>query len=87
LPWSVAGATLRRMSTASSRHGPDEEFLRRMSAPDNEVPVTLPVDVVLARTDDVAVALLGLQVYPPGSSSASPPGCAPTRPSATPWPS
>ena len=66
MPRSVARATLRRMWTASSPHGPDEQFLRRMSAPDNEVPVALPVNVVLARTDDVAVALLRLEVYSTG---------------------
>ena len=44
-------------------HGePDDDFSRRMSAPENEVPVALPQNVLLARTDGVAVALLGLQV-------------------------
>ena len=37
-----------------------------MSRPDNEIPVALPINVVLARTDDVAVALLGMQVYSTG---------------------
>ncbi|SFT92176.1 hypothetical protein SAMN05660657_03922 [Geodermatophilus amargosae] len=46
--------------------GPDEEFLRRMGPPDNEVPVALPWSTVLARTGDVAVALLGIQVYSTG---------------------
>jgi hypothetical protein len=48
-------------------HGePDDHFYRRMSAPENEVPVALPQNVLLARTEDVAVALLGLQVYSTG---------------------
>ena len=46
--------------------GPDEEWCRRMSPPDNEVPVSLPMDRILARTDDVAVALHGLAVYSTG---------------------
>ncbi len=37
-----------------------------MSAPDNEIPVALPANTLLARTDDVAVALVGLQVYTTG---------------------
>ena len=45
---------------------PDEDFYRRTSRPDNEVPVALPLNVVLARTDDAAVALIGLQVYSTG---------------------
>jgi len=47
---------------------PDEEFYRRMSRPDNEIPVALPLNVLLARTDDAAIALLGLQVYSSGVS-------------------
>ena len=46
--------------------GPDEEFHRRMSAPENEIPVALPQNLLLAHTDDVAVALVGLQVYTTG---------------------
>lgn len=46
--------------------GPDEEFLRRMGPPDNEVPVALPANALLARTGDVAVALVGLQVHSTG---------------------
>jgi hypothetical protein len=46
--------------------GPDEDALRRMSAPENELPATLPVSVLLARTDDLAVGLIGLQVYSTG---------------------
>jgi hypothetical protein len=54
------------MWTRSGGDGPDEERYRRMSAPDNELPVALPLNTVLARTGDVAVALLGLQVHTTG---------------------
>jgi len=47
---------------------PDPEFYRRLNAPENELPVTLPRNLVLARTDDVAVALTGLQVFTTGVS-------------------
>jgi hypothetical protein len=46
--------------------GPDEETLRRMSAPENEIPAAVPLNTLLARTDDVALALLGLRVYSTG---------------------
>jgi hypothetical protein len=46
--------------------GPDEDAIRRMSAPENELPAVLPVSVLLARTDDLAVGLVGLQVYSTG---------------------
>jgi len=36
--------------------------------PDNELPVGVPVAALLARTDDVAVALVGAQVYSSGVS-------------------
>lgn len=45
---------------------PDDDFLRRMSAPENEVPVALPMNRVLARSDRLAVALLGVQAYTTG---------------------
>jgi hypothetical protein len=45
---------------------PDEDFFRRMGPPENEVPVAIPVNVVLARTDDAAIALTGMQVYSTG---------------------
>ncbi len=51
-----------------SDDGPDEDFYRRMSAPENEIPVALPQNLLLARTDDAAVALLGLQVHTTGVS-------------------
>jgi hypothetical protein len=47
---------------------PDPEVLRRMNAPENEIPVALPQNRLLAHTDDVAVALVGLQVYTTGLS-------------------
>ena len=56
--WAVGGPS----------DGPDEEFFRRMSAPENEVPVALPLNTVLARTDDVAIALQRLSVYTTGVS-------------------
>jgi hypothetical protein len=46
----------------------DPEFLRRMSAPENEIPVAVPLNTLLARTADAAVALTGLQVYSSGVS-------------------
>ncbi|MGY2067137.1 hypothetical protein [Blastococcus sp. SYSU DS0619] len=50
-----------------SAHGPDD-LHRRMMAPTNEIPVALPLNVLLARTDDAAVALIGLQVHSTGLS-------------------
>lgn len=47
---------------------PDPDVLRRMSEPENEVPVAVPLNTVLARTDDAAIALTGLQVYSTGVS-------------------
>jgi hypothetical protein len=52
----------------TSEDGPDEEYFRRMSAPENELPVDVPVNTVLARTEDVAVALQRLSVYTTGVS-------------------
>jgi hypothetical protein len=58
---------LRIMWTTGMGHdGPDEDFLRRVNPPENEIPVALPANVVLARTEDVAVALIELQVYTTG---------------------
>jgi hypothetical protein len=53
-------------TATAGRDGPDEDFLRRVNAPENEIPVALPLSVVLARTDEVAVGLFGLQVYSTG---------------------
>lgn len=55
--WTVGG---------SSEDGPHEDFFRRMSAPENEIPVAVPLNTVLARTDDVAIALQRLSVYTTG---------------------
>jgi hypothetical protein len=51
-----------------SGDGADDEVLRRMQRPDNELPVALPANRLLARTDDVAVGLVGLQVFSTGLS-------------------
>jgi len=51
-----------------THRGPDDELHRRFEPPENEIPVALPQNVLLARTDDVAVALLGLQVSSTGVS-------------------
>ncbi len=45
---------------------PEEDLHRRVQAPENEIPVALPQNLLLARTDDVAVALIGLQVHTTG---------------------
>ncbi len=55
-------------SYGTSEDGPDDEFFRRMSAPENEIPVAVALNTVLARTDDVAVALQRLSVYTTGVS-------------------
>lgn len=47
---------------------PDPEFFRRMSPPENEIPVAVPLNAVLGRTEDAAIALTGLQVYTTGVS-------------------
>jgi hypothetical protein len=36
---------------------------RRFEAPDNELPVSVPVDLLLVRTDELAVTLSGVQAY------------------------
>jgi len=46
--------------------GGDEEFFRRVQPPENELPVAVPFSALLARTDDVAVALHGLRVHSTG---------------------
>jgi hypothetical protein len=63
LPGSHAHVTLPGMWPAGSA---DDEFFRRVHPPENEMPVAVPFDVLLARTDDVAVALMGLRVYSTG---------------------
>ena len=57
-----------QIGSPGGEDGPDEEFLRRMGAPDNELPVALPVNALLARTGDAAIAVMGLQVYSTGVS-------------------
>ncbi len=44
----------------------DPDVERRMNKPENEVPTALPMNRLLSRTPDVAVALLGLQAYTTG---------------------
>jgi hypothetical protein len=70
LPPATETDTLRIMWTSfgTSEDGPGEEFYRRMSAPENEIPVAVALNTVLARTDDVAVALQRLSVYTTGVS-------------------
>jgi hypothetical protein len=45
---------------------PDPDFVRRMNKPENELPVALPMNRLLSRTPDLAVALLRLQAYTTG---------------------
>jgi hypothetical protein len=45
---------------------PDPDLLRRLNAPENEVPVAVPVNRLLARTPDLAVAIIGVQAYTTG---------------------
>lgn len=52
--------------TGWSDEEPDDAALRRRSEPQNELPVALPQNVLLARTDDTVVALLGMHVYSTG---------------------
>jgi hypothetical protein len=64
-------AGMRHMSLAGPGSGePSEEELRkwqqRAGPPDNELPVAAPLSVVLARSDDVALAIAGVQVFSTG---------------------
>ncbi|MBB3086413.1 hypothetical protein [Geodermatophilus sabuli] len=43
-----------------------DDEIRRMGPPENEIPVALQRNVVMARTDDVGLALLGLRVHSTG---------------------
>ena len=50
-------------------HSDDDDAdarMRRMGAPENEVPVPVPISAVLARTENVAVTLTGVQVFSTG---------------------
>jgi hypothetical protein len=44
----------------------DDDALRRTRTPENELPVALSENVLLARTDDAVVALRGMHVYSTG---------------------
>jgi hypothetical protein len=50
----------------TSDDGPDAEYFRRMAPPENEIPVDVPVNAVLGRSADAAIALLRVQVYSTG---------------------
>ena len=41
-------------------------FARRMNPPENEIPAAVATSALLARTDDVAIALIGAQAYTVG---------------------
>ena len=45
---------------------PDGAPWEHLSPPDNEVPSPVPVSLLLARTDDLAVALVGMSAYSSG---------------------
>jgi hypothetical protein len=68
LLWISETDRLRNMD--STTLGPDgrptDEFLRLMGPPANQIPAAVPVNVVLHRSDDLAIALLALQVYSTG---------------------
>jgi hypothetical protein len=53
-------------STAFDSGQPDPEAFRRFEPPDNEMPVAVPLNVLLARTDALAIAVLGASVYSTG---------------------
>jgi hypothetical protein len=53
-------------STGLSHEPPDPEFLRRMNPPENEIPVAVPVDTVLARTGGAVIALIAVRAYTTG---------------------
>ena len=38
-------------------------FARRMNPPENEIPAAVAISALLARTEDVAIALIGAQAY------------------------
>ena len=57
------------MWSAFGPDGPlDEESLWRMAPPDNEIPVAVPLNALLARTEDAALAILTAEVYSTGVS-------------------
>jgi hypothetical protein len=54
------------MGTSGAHGEPDDDLHRQIQPPENEIPAALPQNLLLARTDEVAVALLGLQVHSTG---------------------
>lgn len=61
---------MRSHGGASAEGRPTREQLdawrRRMSRPDNEVPVAVPVSLLLARTGELAVSVMGMHAYSTG---------------------
>ena len=64
---------VRMQSHSASGSGPDEPseermlaINRRMNPPENEIPVVVPISTLLARTDTIAVALIGGHAYTDG---------------------
>lgn len=55
-------------STGTGDDGPGDESFRRMAPPENEIPVDVPVNAVLGRSPDAAIALTRMQVYTTGVS-------------------
>ncbi len=53
-------------SYGSHDDGTDPPDTRSWNPPDNEVPAAVPLSFVLARTDDVAVAVTGVHAYTSG---------------------
>ena len=53
-------------SVSPGQREPDDESYRRYREPDNEIPVAVPMHVVLVRNADVAVVVLGLHAYTTG---------------------
>lgn len=53
-------------SQSESSSGRPEAWASRMSRPEHEVPYPVPIAVLLARTDDVAVAVAGVSAYTTG---------------------
>jgi hypothetical protein len=59
-------------ATTFGSDGPSDDesaaYAARMNAPENQIPVDVPISALLARTDDVAVALIGGHAYTSGFS-------------------
>jgi len=71
LAWRETGRVAAMMITGWSNggappDGQDNEPWRRMNPPDNETPGAASLSAVLARTDDVAVALAGARAFSTG---------------------